>query len=186
MFQYLFQLETDREKEFFAAIYEAHVKEMYYIAYNILHNPSDAEDIVQETFLTLMKHVDKLIDNEPHKVWAYISTTVKHKSLNVLRHKQLLEEVELDETWMQEDILEDGPDLLLEGYEQKEAMVKLLKQLKPPYKEVLTLQYYHEMSTAEIAELLGKSPDNIRHISKRAKKALQSLLKKNGLWNKKE
>lgn len=87
---------------------------------------------------------------------------------------------------MQEDILEDGPDLLLEGYEQKEAMIKLLKQLKSPYKEVLALQYYHELSAAEIGKLLGKSPDNIRHISMRAKKKLQSLLKKNGLWNKKK
>ena len=186
MFQYLYLLESDREKEFLASIYEAHRKEMYYIAYHILHNPSDAEDIVQETFLTLIKHVDKLIDNEPHKVWAYISTTVRNKALNVRRHKKSLEEVELDETWMQEDILEDGPDLLLAGYEQKEALIKLLKQLKSPYKEVLALQYYHELSAAEIGKLLGKSPDNIRHISMRAKKKLQSLLKKNGLWNKKK
>jgi RNA polymerase sigma-70 factor (ECF subfamily) len=51
---------------------------------------------------------------------------------------------------------------------------------------VLALQYYHELSAAEIGKLLGKSPDNIRHISMRAKKKLQSLLKKNGLWNKKK
>lgn len=47
------------------------------------------------------------------------------------------------------------------------------------------MQYYHEMSAIEIAEEMGKTPDNIRHISMRAKRKLQSLMKENGMWNEK-
>lgn len=46
MFQYLLLLESDEDKEFFTEIYQKYRKEMFYTAYNILHNPSDAEDIV--------------------------------------------------------------------------------------------------------------------------------------------
>lgn len=74
----------------------------------------------------------------------------------------------------------------MEEFELQEAMTGVLKQLKDVYREVLALQYYYQLSTQEIAEELGTTPDNVRHISMRAKKKLQSILEKNGLWNEKE
>lgn len=183
MLQYLLLLDTDKEREFFTSIYKEYRKDMFFISYSILHNHHDAEDIVHETFLTLIAHLDKIITNEPHKVWAYIKTTVRHKSYNLRHRKQIVEEVEMNEDWVQEEIMEKGPELLMEDAELKEIMGGLLKQLKTPYKEVLALQYYHELSIAEIAQELGKTPDNVRHISMRAKKKLQSVLEENGLWD---
>ena len=183
MLQYLLLLDTEKEREFFTSIYKEYRKDMFFVAYSILHNHHDAEDIVHESFLTLVAHLDKLIGNEQYKIWAYIKTTVRHKSYNLRHRKQLLEEVEMDEEWVQEEVMEKGPDLLMEDAELKEIMGGLLKQLKTPYKEVLALQYYHELSVAEIAEELGKTQDNIRHISMRAKKKLQSILAEHGLWD---
>lgn len=185
MFQYLLLLETDKEKEFFASIYEAHRDEMFFIAYSILHNRSDAEDAVHESFLSLIDHVNKIIDKQPYQAWHYMKTTVKHKSYNIYRQHHLHEEVELDETWMQEKDTEKGPELLMEDFELQEAMTGLLKQLKTPYQEMLALQYYHQMTPTEIAEQMGTTPDNVRHISMRAKRKLQSLMKENGMWNEK-
>ncbi|WWR19721.1 sigma factor [Lachnospiraceae bacterium JLR.KK009] len=102
MFQYLLLLESDEDKEFFTEIYLKYRKEMFYTAYNILHNPSDAEDIVHETFLSLIDHVDKIKNSEPHKAWYYINTAVKRKCYTFYRRQHLREEVELDETWMRE------------------------------------------------------------------------------------
>lgn len=65
-------------------------------------------------------------------------------------------------------------------------MTGLLKRLKRPYQQVLALQYYHELSVQEIAEEMETTPDNVRHISMRAKKKLQSILEENGLWNEKD
>ena len=62
-------------------------------------------------------------------------------------------------------------------------MSGLLKQLKEPYQEVLALQYYHELTPNEIAKEMGKTPDNIRHISMRAKRKLQDILEQNKRWN---
>lgn len=180
MFQYLFLLETEEEKEFFKLIYEKHRNEMYYTALGILKNQADAEDIVHETFLTLTKHLDKIIDQEPHKVWSYIITTVKHKSYNLHKRKKIQETGGLEE-WQAGEIFEKGPEVLTVEAELQETMKGLLRELKTPYREVLELQYYHELSVQEIAEEMGKTPDNIRHISMRAKKKLQSALEERGI-----
>ena len=66
--------------------------------------------------------------------------------------------------------------------EQKELFHTLLKKMRKPYQEVLILQYYHELDVMEIAEILDKTPDNVRHISMRAKKKLQSMLEEYGFF----
>lgn len=103
MFQYLLLLESEEERKFFAAIYEKYRTEMFYTAYRILHNPPDAEDMVHETFLSLINHIEKLMNSEPHKLWYYINTAVKRKCYNLCKRRQILEQVELDEAWVQEE-----------------------------------------------------------------------------------
>lgn len=184
MFQYLLLLETEEEKEFFQSIYKKYRNEMFYIAMGILKNESDAEDIVHETFLVLVDHLDKIMGNEPYKVWSYIHTTVRRRAYNLCKRKNMQEDNGLEE-WQHGEILEKSLDKGLEEEELKEAMAGLLKNLKDSYKEVLVLQYYHEMPVQEIAEELGTTPDNIRHISMRAKRKLQDILEERGLWNEK-
>ena len=80
------------------------------------------------------------------------------------------------------DIFEKSLDTLMIESERKEVMIGLLKALKYPYKEVLLLQYYHEASVLEIAKILEKTPDNVRHISIRARRKLQSLIEESEIW----
>ena len=179
MLQYLLLLETDREREFFKKIYKQHKDEMYYFAHKILQNQSDAEDIVQDTFLTLIDNIDKIIDSEPHKVRNYIITIVKNKSYNLYKRKKIQIEGEQEE-WEQNPVFEKGPDIIVEEAEQQEMIKALLKEMKSPYQEVLTMQYYHELSTDEIAEVLETTADNVRHISMRARRKLLSKIKESG------
>mgnify|MGYP002508100082 CR=1 FL=1 len=79
------------------------------------------------------------------------------------------------------DIFNEKPDDRMERLEKKDLVLKLVKQMKQSYQEVLLLQYYHELEIAEIAEVLGETPDNIRHISMRAKKKMSKILKKYGV-----
>ncbi|EOT26599.1 sigma-70 family RNA polymerase sigma factor [Eubacterium sp. 14-2] len=185
MFRYLLLLETDEEREFFKFIYQEYRQEMFCVARAILKNEADAEDMVHETFLILTDHLNKIINSESYKVRDYIITTVRHRCFNLYRKRKIQECSGLEE-WEPGEILEKGPDTILEETELKEAVTGLLKELKSPYGEVLTLQYYHEMSFQEIAEEMDTTPDNVRHISMRARKKLQSILEERGLWNEKE
>ena len=58
---------------------------------------------------------------------------------------------------------------------------RLIQNLETPYKEVLYLQYFHDMNSFQMAKILKKSPMNIRQISTRAKKMLKVQLEKHDI-----
>lgn len=62
MLVYLTLLNTDEEKEKFSTLYDTYYKQLLYVAIKMLNNQEKAEDCVHETFLRLIKHIDK-IDN---------------------------------------------------------------------------------------------------------------------------
>lgn len=179
VFQDLEQLET-KEKELFFAIYKEYQNRMYWAAFQILKHESDAEDVVQDTFLALLDHMEPVTGKEPYKVWNYILTIVKHKAFNLIKKKQIWGETELEEWYLEE---ETGQRIEQQEVQKGVAndLEALLRELKYPYGEVLQLQYFHEMSITEIAEILEKSEDNIRHISMRAKDKMRKILEERGI-----
>lgn len=60
--------------------------------------------------------------------------------------------------------------------EKQEILIKLIMNLKYPYKEVLYLQYYNELGSKEIGEILSIKPDNVRKIASRARKILKERM----------
>ena len=160
-------------------IYEAYKDEMYYIAYGILRNKHDAEDVVHETFVALLANPEGIAQDSPQKTWNYIMTIVKNKSCTLYRTKQRQADYEIEEEVL-EDVFDEEADFRLLEREQKKFLAKALRRMKRSYREILLLQYYHDKSIAEIARLLGKSSDNVRHMSERARKKLKKLLKKYG------
>lgn len=147
-----------------------------------MKNKADAEDIVHESFLALIEHLEELMESEPHKTWHYIMKTVRNQSYNLIKKRKRLVENELEENF--QDIFEKSMETIIEESEQKNFITELLRNLKPSYREVLLMQYYHEMSVKEIAEHLGKTQDNIRHISIRARKKLKTMLEEKGILQK--
>ena len=77
----------------------------------------------------------------------------------------------------------EGMDARITKLERKEQLLKLMKKMRQSYQDVLIMQYYQELNIMEIAQILGKTPDNIRHISMRAKRKLQGILEENGFFD---
>ncbi len=180
MYQYLLLLDTDQERDFFQMLYDRYKNDMYYTAYRILQNRADEEDIVHETFLTLTENLVKIMGDPPQKNRNYILTIVKNKCYNLYKKKK--REIDADMEQERPDLVfPEGLDERLERMEKKELILKLIKEMKQSYQDVLLMQYYHEMGTDEIAKIMNTTPDNIRHISKRAKEKLQIMLKKYGI-----
>lgn len=172
-------LDGEQEKDFFEEIYEAYRDEMYRKAYCILKNRHDAEDVVQETFVTLMDNLDVLKNNPPQKNWNYILTVLKNKSYNLCKQRKRRVDQELEKELL-ENVFDEELDVRFQKMERQELLAEALKHMNKSYRDILLLQYYHDMSIAEIARVLGKSPDNVGHMSRRAKKKLKKLLKKYG------
>lgn len=181
MLVYLEMLETPEEKLKFEQIYFLYRDKMYAVAFKILHNENDAEDIVHESFKAIIENFEKINDISCHKTWNYIVTIVKNKSFTLYQKKKHHEtsayedcvEVEMDFT----------PEKVTEEREIAEILVELIRSLPFPYKEVLYLQYYNALSGEEIAKFIDKTPAHVRKISQRAKAMLKEELLKRGIQN---
>lgn len=177
MFHCLGLLDTEEEKDFLREIFETYKDEMFYTAYVILENKQDAEDMVQDTLVALIPHLNKMKKETPQKNWNFIVTIVKNKSFNRYNKKKRQAERELPITEeILRDMVDEEFDLKVLQIEQRDFLVQFLKQMSESHQDILLLRYYHELSTVEIGELLGKSPDTVRHIIHRAKKKLQGML----------
>lgn len=171
--------DSRQESDFFREIYENYKNEMYHVAYGILQNRHDAEDAVHEAFMAVFANIGRMVQNSPKKNRNYILTIVKNKAYNLYKSKKRQAEKEIGEEAL-EDVFAEEPDRKIMEMEKKEFLKEMLGKMNPSYRDILLLQYYHGLGVAEVAEELGKTPDNVRHMSMRAKRRLKEMLEAYG------
>lgn len=181
MLVYLKMLETPEEKLKFEELYFLYRDKMYAVAFKILHNENDAEDIVHESFKAIIENFEKINDISCHKTWNYIVTIVKNKSFTLYQKKKH-HETSAYEDWTEVE-MDFTPEKVTEEREVAEILAELIRSLPFPYKEVLYLQYYNALSGEEIAKFIDKTPAHVRKISQRAKAMLKEELLKRGIQN---
>lgn len=181
MLVYLEMLETPEEKLKFEELYFLYRDKMYAVAFKILHNENDAEDIVHESFKAIIENFEKINDISCHKTWNYIVTIVKNKSFTLYQKKKH-HETSVYEDWTEVE-MDFTPEKVTEEREIAEILAELIRKLPFPYKEVLYLQYYNALSGEEIAKYIDKTPAHVRKISQRAKAMLKEELLKRGIQN---
>jgi len=146
---------------------------LFSIAYRMTGSASDAEDLVQETYLRYQASES----SEIVSLKAYLTTIITHLALNYLKSARVAREQYIG-AWLPEPILtsEDGGSPLV-GLEQQEALslafLRLLETLSPPERAVFLLHEVFDYPFSEIGVMLSKSPANCRQIFHRARQALQ-------------
>src|SRR6516164_2516909 len=142
---------------------------LFSIAYRMTGCASDAEDLVQETYLRY-----QAIDSEEIvSLKAYLTTILTHLTLDYLKSARLAREQYLG-TWLPEPILtsEDAgvPQAALEQQEALSlAFLRLFETLSPPERAVFLLHEVFEYPFSEIGGMLSKSPVHCRQIFHRAR-----------------
>lgn len=141
---------------------------LYPIAYNLLGDTDDAEDLVQETLLKWLSIEHATIENPQ----GYLVKTLINKCLNYIRSRKRLQPFSSDEE--QPDaarnivpfFLKDSPHLSL-------GLLALLEKLSPAERAVFMLREVFDYSHKEIADILGVSEAYCRQILRRARQHLQ-------------
>lgn len=198
-------LDTQEEKDKILLLYECFERRLYVIAFSMLKDEGKAEDVVQDTFIKMTEHLDKIEDNayrilEQHfangenkeykakelrkmddgscaRAWNYIVTILKNKIYDMFR-KEKKENVIFFNDYLEQTIsYEDDRLKRLENEELGRELKQVWRNLKYPYKEVLLLKYVNGCSTAEIAGTLGLKADNVRQILKRGRDLLKRQIK---------
>lgn len=174
MLIFLDMLDTPEEKNCFQIIYETYSYFLWYLADQILHDAHLAEDAVQETFLALANHMDRVKDPRSRETRNFLGTIVRNKAIDIVRRQKKIKVASYEE-WEGQA----GEDLL-ELYLQKESRERIFRaidRLPEEYRIALEYRYLHEMSEKEVAGMMGISPKRANVKIFRARKKLQILLR---------
>jgi len=142
------------------------------VAYRILGNWADAEDVAQEVFLRLHRHGLGFAHEASLSSWLYRVTV----NLCVDRSRRVRPVNELPE--LREARPSAEADLLRD--EQKRRLMLALAKLPPKERAAVVLREIEGLSTAEVAEILGSTEVTVRTQIHRAMTRLRELLKKEG------
>ena len=175
MFIYLAMIETTEDKSKFEKIYEEYCSGMYRVAFQILKNKEDAENIVHDAFVVLIDHLDKVDKVYDYRTWGYVSSIVRSRAVNYYnREKRKVPFT--PEDYDNEESSQKDPLFHIVVEEAEQTLVELIRKLPYPQRDVIYLQYVNELKAKEIAEILELTPENVRQISRRAKAKLRELL----------
>ncbi len=153
-------------------IYKLYYKAMYNSALRILKNEFEAEDIMQESFLTAFTKLDSFKGEVAFGAW--LKRIVINKSLTQLKKNNKYQEVKL-EVIPGEPVEED-----VVNYENLnvKSVMNALQKLKDNYRVILTLNLIEGYDNEEIMQILNYSNENVRTTISRAKKKLKEILSK--------
>ena len=134
---------------------------VYRAVFSYLHNASEAEDIVQETFVKLF-NTNKSFESDEHcKAW--LIRVAINLSKNLLRSFRYAHTEELDEAIP----IESTADC---------ALADALSALPPKYRAVIHLHYFEGYSAKEISKILGVSVTAVTTRLARARERLKALM----------
>ena len=173
----------EEDEETLELLYRTYKNKMFYTALKLLEDASETENIVHDTFLILAEHLEQIGDVRNKKTWNYIVTILKNRCFDWMRKQKHYQYADDKENFNIEEMLEK-PENIFKNHleaeviagEEQEILTKLIMNLKYPYKEVLYLQYYNELGSKEIGEILSMKPDNVRKIASRARKILKEKM----------
>jgi RNA polymerase sigma-70 factor, ECF subfamily len=156
----------------FGELYDTHVDAVYrYVLYRV-REPSDAEDLTSEVFTRAFANIHRYRwQGKSFLAWLY---TIARNAVTDRRRRER-PTVDLDDAY---GVAEEGPtahDRAVRG-EQVDALRGAVKHLTTEQQEVLVLRFVENMSSRQVAKVLGKNEGAIRALQFRALGRLRKLL----------
>ncbi len=160
-------------------IYRVHGAMMMRIAMGILKQTQDAEDALQNSIISMARHMDVVGDVSDYKTVSYVRTLVKHAAIDIYRKRSRGD-------LSYEELLEGQQDScnveeLVCGKEEVGRIVEAITNLEAAHREVLSLYYLNEMSPREIADVLQRPYNTVKSQIYRGRKMLQKSLQMGGV-----
>ena len=170
----------------FEELASRHERQVYTLAFRILGQQQDAEDVAQETFLSALEHLATFRQEASFSTW--LSRIATHAALKVIRKRRPGINISLEEA------TEPGPDgeriphpefiadwkesppEMVHRAEIRQFLEEALAQLDEKHRLVFLLRDVQGLSITETAEALGLSEANVKVRLLRARLQLRELL----------
>ncbi len=161
-------------------IYKLYYKAMYNTSLRLVNDSMEAEDVMQEAFLSAFRNIDTF--REEVSFGAWLKKIVVNRSLDALK-KRRMDLTPLDDQRI--NIVDEGSPIDFDEVVQKVAEVKqVIDEMPENYRILITLHLIEGYDHDEIGEILGMTNAAVRTGYSRARKKLQEMLnqKKIDIW----
>lgn len=177
-----------RDTSALETLMDRHAGRLYRLAYGITRNDADAEEVVQDAFLTLFRKIEGFEGRAALGSWLYrvtanaalIKRRGKRAELEVSLEEQLPTYLadghrEGDRSFLLADWSETPEETLLSG-EARKTLERALDLLPDHYRAVVVLREVEGLDNEEVAKILGESVPTVKSRLHRARMALREEL----------
>lgn len=170
------------------SLFEAFYNDVYYFALKTVKDSELACDITQETFLEIIRTIDKL--NEPVAFVAWMKKITYHQCTRYFKKKKdVLVEEDEDGNSLFDNLEDDSeasvPQELYEKDEFRQTIMSIVDELSEEQRSAVMLYYFDELSISKIAEIQNVSEGTVKsrlnYARKAIKKSVVAYEEKNGV-----
>lgn len=161
--------------EQFAALYRAHLRDVYSYAYYRVGDHHDAEDLTEQTFLQAYRHFERALaesDGRPLRPW--LIRIAHNLAANLYRDRSRKPQTHIDDTTVisAPHTTED----LVEGRDELARILVGIQQLPDDRREALIMRFALGMDNREIARAMGRTDGATKVLIHRAIRQLEGIV----------
>lgn len=165
--------ESEIQKDTFEFLMKKYYRQIMKLVYSYVRDLYEAEDITQEIFYKVYRHLKDFKGNSSYYTWIYkiaVNQCRDYLKSATYRKRALLQP-------FSGKIIDLTVQRQFEAIESKDLLKKIF-DLPVKLKEVIILYYFESFTTVEIAEILSISENTVRTRLSRGRKKLEKLLSK--------
>lgn len=169
----------DGETAAFEELLNRYKKSVFTIAYRMMGNYHEAEDISQEVFVSVYNKLYQFDRSKKFSPW--IHRIAVNTCISTMRKRNKVVALNFDESFiphydLEQNELSEDPHLVFERKELKTDIDAALMELPESYRTVIILRYQLDLKNQEIADIMGVSRENVEVKIHRARKALRKII----------
>lgn len=167
----------------FEELIENYQKKIFNIAFRIVGNYDDANDLAQEVLIRIYKSIGSFKEQSSFSTWIYrITTNVCLDDIRKRKNRKVVsldEEIHVDDGEVKRQIISDDPlpEETVERAELRELVAKAIQSLSEEHRLVIVMRDLQGFSYEEIARILKCPEGTVKSRINRARLALRNVLK---------
>lgn len=162
-------------EHFFEELYLEYEQKIYFLAYSIINNEQQAEDITQDVFEQLFEQLSTLKTYDSLTRKKYILRISKNRAIDYYR-KNKVELNYKENLFSKNEEPVNNVEIYFDSLISEEQFNRVTANLKDSYLDVFMYRIYYGLSGKETAELMNIRVDTVKKQLERAKKKVKEIL----------
>jgi RNA polymerase sigma-70 factor (ECF subfamily) len=176
----LIALAAKNDKEALEVLVARYLKLVYSFVYRYAKNAADAEDLTQEVFVKVWRHLGRFDEHKTFRPWLY--KIAKNTALDFLKKKSPMSFSEVESAagmeWLAQSVADESPrpETLTERSLLAGKFAAAVKKLAPEYEEMIVLRHTQDLNFRQIAKIKRQPLNTVKSRYRRALLLLKKII----------